>query len=77
MVACTQPRRVAAMSVAKRVADEMDVKLGDEVGYSIRFEDMCGEKTKLKCACLFALLLFQPFALMRVLQVFNRRYASS
>ncbi|PIL32647.1 hypothetical protein GSI_05351 [Ganoderma sinense ZZ0214-1] len=40
MVACTQPRRVAAMSVAKRVADELDVSLGKEVGYSIRFEDM-------------------------------------
>ncbi|PVG02447.1 putative PRP43-involved in spliceosome disassembly [Serendipita vermifera] len=40
MIACTQPRRVAAMSVAKRVADEMDVELGREVGYSIRFEDM-------------------------------------
>ncbi|KAF9030957.1 P-loop containing nucleoside triphosphate hydrolase protein [Hymenopellis radicata] len=40
MVACTQPRRVAAMSVAKRVADEMDVQLGKHVGYSIRFEDM-------------------------------------
>ncbi|XP_006457150.1 hypothetical protein AGABI2DRAFT_79146 [Agaricus bisporus var. bisporus H97] len=40
MVACTQPRRVAAMSVAKRVADEMDVELGRQVGYSIRFEDM-------------------------------------
>ncbi|KAF8636122.1 hypothetical protein AX17_003777 [Amanita inopinata Kibby_2008] len=40
MVACTQPRRVAAMSVAKRVADEMDVQLGRHVGYSIRFEDM-------------------------------------
>lgn len=36
-IACTQPRRVAAMSVAKRVAEEMDVKLGEEVGYSIRF----------------------------------------
>jgi pre-mRNA-splicing factor ATP-dependent RNA helicase DHX15/PRP43 len=40
MIACTQPRRVAAMSVAKRVADELDVQLGKEVGYSIRFEDM-------------------------------------
>ncbi|KAH0580335.1 DEAH-box ATP-dependent RNA helicase prp43, variant 2 [Termitomyces sp. 'cryptogamus'] len=40
LVACTQPRRVAAMSVAKRVADEMDVQLGRHVGYSIRFEDM-------------------------------------
>ncbi|KAL9709035.1 DEAH-box ATP-dependent RNA helicase prp43 [Leucoagaricus gongylophorus] len=40
IVACTQPRRVAAMSVAKRVADEMDVQLGRHVGYSIRFEDM-------------------------------------
>ena len=48
MVACTQPRRVAAMSVAQRVADEMDVTLGDEVGYSIRFEDMTSQKTILK-----------------------------
>ncbi|KAJ3746064.1 P-loop containing nucleoside triphosphate hydrolase protein [Lentinula detonsa] len=40
LVACTQPRRVAAMSVAQRVADEMDVQLGKQVGYSIRFEDM-------------------------------------
>lgn len=48
LVACTQPRRVAAMSVAERVANEMDVKLGEEVGYSIRFEDMTGPKTILK-----------------------------
>ncbi|KAE8149133.1 P-loop containing nucleoside triphosphate hydrolase protein [Aspergillus avenaceus] len=48
MVACTQPRRVAAMSVAQRVATELDVKLGDEVGYSIRFEDMTSPKTVLK-----------------------------
>ncbi|KAL4641537.1 pre-mRNA-splicing factor ATP-dependent RNA helicase DHX15 [Arapaima gigas] len=47
-VACTQPRRVAAMSVAQRVADEMDVMLGQEVGYSIRFEDCSGAKTLLK-----------------------------
>ena len=48
MVACTQPRRVAAMSVAQRVANEMDVKLGEEVGYSIRFEDVTSQKTILK-----------------------------
>uniref|UniRef100_A0A6Q2ZMK5 ATP-dependent RNA helicase DHX15 n=1 Tax=Esox lucius TaxID=8010 RepID=A0A6Q2ZMK5_ESOLU len=47
-VACTQPRRVAAMSVAQRVADEMDVMLGQEVGYSIRFEDCSSAKTILK-----------------------------
>lgn len=47
-IACTQPRRVAAMSVAKRVADELDVALGDEVGYNIRFEDNTGPKTILK-----------------------------
>jgi len=39
-VACTQPRRVAATSIAARVADEMDVTLGEHVGYTIRFEDM-------------------------------------
>lgn len=48
VVACTQPRRVAAMSVAKRVAEEMDVSLGKEVGYSIRFEDMTDSTTILK-----------------------------
>ncbi|ORZ34237.1 putative pre-mRNA splicing factor RNA helicase [Catenaria anguillulae PL171] len=48
MIACTQPRRVAAMSVAKRVADEMDVAVGQEVGYSIRFEDCTSPKTFLK-----------------------------
>ncbi|EFX06258.1 pre-mRNA splicing factor RNA helicase [Grosmannia clavigera kw1407] len=48
MIACTQPRRVAAMSVAQRVADELDVELGEEVGYSIRFENRTGPKTLLK-----------------------------
>ena len=52
LIACTQPRRVAAMSIAARVADEMDVSLGEEVGYTIRFEDKSGPKTVLKCvAC--------------------------
>ncbi|GFN95991.1 pre-mRNA-splicing factor ATP-dependent RNA helicase prp16-like [Plakobranchus ocellatus] len=48
MIGCTQPRRVAAMSVAKRVAEEMDVKLGEEVGYAIRFEDCTSKKTMIK-----------------------------
>ncbi|GIL53495.1 hypothetical protein Vafri_9087, partial [Volvox africanus] len=47
-IGCTQPRRVAAMSVASRVAYEMGVKLGNEVGYSIRFEDCTSDKTILK-----------------------------
>ncbi|KAE8608600.1 hypothetical protein XENTR_v10011542 [Xenopus tropicalis] len=48
MIACTQPRRVAAMSVAKRVSEEMQVSLGEEVGYAIRFEDCTSEKTLIK-----------------------------
>lgn len=47
-VACTQPRRVAAMSIAQRVADELDVSLGEQVGYNIRFEDRTGPNTLLK-----------------------------
>jgi pre-mRNA-splicing factor ATP-dependent RNA helicase DHX15/PRP43 len=47
-VACTQPRRVAATSIATRVAEEMDVVLGEEVGYTIRFEDVSSNKTMLK-----------------------------
>ncbi|KAL7747311.1 hypothetical protein RI367_007365 [Sorochytrium milnesiophthora] len=47
-IGCTQPRRVAAMSVAARVAEEMGVKLGREVGYSIRFEDCTSDKTVVK-----------------------------
>ncbi|CAG9839038.1 unnamed protein product [Diabrotica balteata] len=47
-IGCTQPRRVAAMSVAARVAQEMGVKLGNEVGYAIRFEDCTSERTVIK-----------------------------
>ncbi|XP_006822620.1 pre-mRNA-splicing factor ATP-dependent RNA helicase PRP16-like [Saccoglossus kowalevskii] len=48
MIGCTQPRRVAAMSVAKRVSEEMDVSLGEEVGYAIRFEDVTSKRTIIK-----------------------------
>ena len=47
-IGCTQPRRVAAMSVAARVADEMGVPLGREVGYAIRFEDVTSPSTVIK-----------------------------
>ncbi|KAI1916157.1 DEAH-box RNA helicase prp16 [Ophidiomyces ophidiicola] len=48
MIGCTQPRRVAAMSVAKRVSEEMEVKLGGLVGYAIRFEDCTSSETAIK-----------------------------
>lgn len=48
MIGCTQPRRVAAMSVAKRVSEEFGCKLGEEVGYAIRFEDVTSEETIIK-----------------------------
>ncbi|KAI5635473.1 oligonucleotide/oligosaccharide-binding (OB)-fold domain-containing protein [Phthorimaea operculella] len=47
-IACTQPRRVAAMSVAKRVAEEFGCRLGQEVGYTIRFEDCTSPETVIK-----------------------------
>ncbi|EHK99140.1 putative Pre-mRNA-splicing factor ATP-dependent RNA helicase prp22 [Glarea lozoyensis 74030] len=48
MIGCTQPRRVAAMSVAKRVSEEVGCQLGQEVGYTIRFEDNTSPATKIK-----------------------------
>ena len=48
LIGCTQPRRVAAMSVAKRVSEEMEVKLGSLVGYAIRFEDCTSKETAIK-----------------------------
>uniref|UniRef100_T1HWH8 RNA helicase n=1 Tax=Rhodnius prolixus TaxID=13249 RepID=T1HWH8_RHOPR len=47
-IGCTQPRRVAAMSVAKRVAEEFGCRLGQEVGYTIRFEDCTSQDTAIK-----------------------------
>ncbi len=48
IIGCTQPRRVAAMSVAKRVSEEMEVSLGGLVGYAIRFEDCTSRETEIK-----------------------------
>lgn len=47
-IGCTQPRRVAAVSVAKRVAEEVGCRVGQEVGYTIRFEDCTSPETKIK-----------------------------
>jgi len=47
-IGCTQPRRVAATSVAKRVSDEVGCRLGEDVGYAIRFEDVTSPQTTIK-----------------------------
>ncbi|EOY28092.1 RNA helicase family protein isoform 5, partial [Theobroma cacao] len=49
VIACTQPRRLAVQAVASRVAEEMGVKVGEEVGYTIRFEDISNpDATRIK-----------------------------
>lgn len=48
MIAITQPRRVAAISLAGRVAEEKRTQLGKLVGYTVRFEDVTSPETKLK-----------------------------
>ncbi|KAH6885785.1 P-loop containing nucleoside triphosphate hydrolase protein [Thelonectria olida] len=48
IIGVTQPRRVAATTVALRVADEVGCEVGKEVGYSIRFEDVTSSSTKIK-----------------------------
>ncbi|KAG2432191.1 hypothetical protein HXX76_009111 [Chlamydomonas incerta] len=47
-IACTQPRRVAASTVAARVAEEMGVELGTGVGYAVRFDNAVSERTRIK-----------------------------
>jgi ATP-dependent helicase HrpA len=47
-IGCTQPRRIAAASVAKRVAEELNVPLSDYVGYQVRFEDRSTSETRIK-----------------------------
>ncbi|CAG9466382.1 unnamed protein product [Pedinophyceae sp. YPF-701] len=48
MVAVTQPRRVAAVTVARRVAEERGTHVGGEVGYAVRFEDRTSGATRIK-----------------------------
>ncbi len=48
MLGCTQPRRLAAVAVARRIADEVGCEVGDYVGYQVRFDDRTGPQTRLK-----------------------------
>jgi ATP-dependent RNA helicase DHX33 len=48
LIGCTQPRRVAAIMVAQRVAQEMNTELGNVCGYCVRFEDCTSADTKIK-----------------------------
>lgn len=47
-VGCTQPRRIAAASVSRRVSEEMKCELGGLVGYQVRFEEKAGGETRIK-----------------------------
>lgn len=46
-IAITQPRRIAAISIAKWVSEETDTNLGEYIGYSIRFQEMTCSKTQM------------------------------
>ena len=48
MIGCTQPRRIAARAVARRVAEELQVPLGGVVGFQVRFNDQVSEETAVK-----------------------------
>ena len=48
LIGHTQPRRIAARTVADRIASELKTKLGDTVGYQVRFKDVSGDKTQIK-----------------------------
>ena len=47
-IGCTQPRRIAAMSIARRVAEELHCSVGEQVGYKIRFSDYDSPQTCIK-----------------------------
>src|SRR5690348_10724107 len=48
MIGCTQPRRLAARSVARRVAEELGTPVGDIVGFQVRFNDQVSERSLVK-----------------------------
>eukprot|EP01059_Diplonema_ambulator_P004941 TRINITY_DN14687_c0_g1_i2.p1 TRINITY_DN14687_c0_g1~~TRINITY_DN14687_c0_g1_i2.p1 ORF type:complete len:204 (+),score=38.17 TRINITY_DN14687_c0_g1_i2:51-662(+) len=48
MIGVTQPRRIAAVTIARRVAEEVGTALGSAVGYAVRFDDTTSPKTRIK-----------------------------
>ncbi|XP_006832437.1 PREDICTED: probable ATP-dependent RNA helicase DHX40 isoform X1 [Chrysochloris asiatica] len=63
MIGVTQPRKVAAISVAQRVAEEMKCALGSKVGYQVRFDDCSSKETAIKYmtdGCLLKHILGDP-----------------
>ena len=63
IIACTQPRRVATISIAERVAEELETEVGGIVGYAVRFEDISSDFTKIKYmtdGVLFREAIFDP-----------------
>ena len=75
-IGCTQPRRVAAMSVAARVAQEVGCKVGHEVGYSIRFEDCSSDKTVIKWVTLRLSVLSESVHRARMFPTFPEALCS-
>ncbi|XP_063060476.1 probable ATP-dependent RNA helicase DHX40 isoform X2 [Engraulis encrasicolus] len=62
-IAVTQPRRVAAITVAQRVSQEMGLRLGEEVGYQVRFDDCTSKNTIIKYmtdGCMLREILADP-----------------
>jgi ATP-dependent RNA helicase DDX35 len=57
-VVCTQPRRIAASSLATRVAQEMNCPLGDQVGYTVRFDDQTSPQTIIKVRKFGTIILY-------------------
>ncbi|KAG0148982.1 hypothetical protein CROQUDRAFT_359543 [Cronartium quercuum f. sp. fusiforme G11] len=76
-IGCTQPRRVAVTSLAGRVAAEMGCVLGNEVGYTVRFEDLSSpSRTRIKCGSKMVLALLAIETLTLPFQILPMAFCS-